>query len=249
MPATSRSARPPPPRVCKAVGILHQEGREETGKPITAGVVAGGGKVVAEASAPATNPDMSAPVAKLVDAKADCIALSLPTTLTVQAYTAIKQNGAAVKIIGVGDNVQASVRKDLGALATGSYIVSTATNPDDPAAKVIPKILADLQTVNPSRTKADVDLYAVNAWAAAHILAAGVAKVTGDVTPASLLTAMNSLQNVDVQDAIHAFSATPVATSKQFSHFFNHYARLYQIQADGSLVVQGDWVDFGAAMP
>jgi ABC-type branched-subunit amino acid transport system substrate-binding protein len=234
---------------CKNVGILNLEGRDELTTAIGVGVQKGGAKVAATATVPLNSPDMSAPVAKLTGAKSDCIVVSLPGTMTVQAWTAISQSGANVKIIGLGDLLVPALRQALGKMMDNTLIVETSINPDDPNATVINKILSDMQSEVPSMKKSNIDLFAINSWAAAEIVKAAAAKVTGDVTPASLTPALDALRNVDLQDAIHEFSAVPISSSKDYPRFFNHYGRVYQGHADGSISKVTDWYDFSSALP
>jgi hypothetical protein len=52
---------------------------------------------------------------------------------------------------------------------------------------------------------------------------------------ASLIPPLNGLHDVDLQNAIHNFSATEVTTSTRFPRFFNHYGPVYELHGDGSM--------------
>jgi hypothetical protein len=93
---------------------------------------------------------------------------------------------------------------------------------------------------------AELTTNAVLAWCDGKIIAAALDSLKGSATPASMLTAMNALRDVNLKDAIHNFSAIPV-NNPAFVRFFNHYGINYVIK-NGKAKAQGSWYDINSAL-
>lgn len=229
---------------CTKVGTIHLEGTDNLVDKIDQGVELAGGEAVARAATPSNAPDVSAPIAKLLDAGADCIILSLQPQLIVQALTAIADSGQTPRVATVGAVFPKILRDAIPDLAEGVLISESVVNPDDPDAPVLTEINADIAAGNPDYDKADS--FAVAAWVTAEVIKAAVANIDGDVTAASLQAALDELRDVDTQGASFPFSAD-LLDSTGFARFFNHYGKMYQIEG-GEVVSLTDWYDIGPAL-
>ncbi|MCU1344525.1 MAG: putative substrate-binding transporter protein component, partial [Acidimicrobiia bacterium] len=227
---------------CTKLGILQLDGTDFLGDAIRDGMKFKGGKEVARASIPITAPDLAPAVSKLLGAGAECIALSITPPQVIQAVTAINQAGAKVLVGGTGAIFLPDVLKSLGSKGNGLLTVEMAAGASDPA-PIVAQIKAAQASVD---AKAKFSSQSVYGWISATVLAAGIDKVEGDVTKDSLMTALNSLQNVDLKDATHPFSATELKVPA-FKRWFNHYSIAYIIK-DGVPVRSGDFFDVAPAL-
>lgn len=223
---------------CKRVATLYLEGSGEIlPNIIKSGAELSGSKEVARAATPNNAPDLAAPVTKLMDADPQCIVLSVPPAMVVQAVTAINQTGKKVMLSGVNAIFPPEVLETLGPLANGIIIPAVQLDPTDKA-PVVAKIKKAMASVDKD---AEFTSSAISSWAAATVLATAFGDIKGEITPASTLAAMNALRDVDVQGAIHDFSAIEL-TNPIVKRSFNHYAVNYKI-AKGKFVRQGTFYD------
>jgi branched-chain amino acid transport system substrate-binding protein len=225
---------------CKRVATIYLEGSpggEALPNIIKSGAELSGSKEVARAAAPNNAPDLSAPIARLMDANPQCIVLSLPPTMVAQAVTAIHQTGKKVLLAGVNAIFTPDVLKSLGPLANGVIIPAVQLDPNDKA-PVVAKIKKAMAAVDKS---APFTSTAISTWASATVLATALKSIRGEVTPASTLAALNALRNVNLDGAIHPFSAIEL-TNPIVKRSFNHYAINYKV-ANGKFVRVGTFYD------
>jgi ABC-type branched-subunit amino acid transport system substrate-binding protein len=197
---------------------------------------------VARAGVPDNAPDLSAAVAKLLDANPECIVLSLPPTMVVQAVTAIHQTGKKVLLAGVSAVFPPDTLKTLGPLSEGILIPAIQLDPTDPA----PVIQEIRQAIADTDKSAAFTSTSVLTWASAKVLAVALANIKGDVTAASTMDALNALRDVDLHGAIHSYSSIPL-TNPLVTRSFNHYAINYTI-VNGKFARQGDFYDLKAVL-
>ncbi|MEV0766762.1 hypothetical protein [Nocardia salmonicida] len=120
--------------------------------------------------------------------------------------------------------------------------MDTVLNPSDDA----PGIKNAAATIQAVDAKAMMTQQAVGSYIAAELVAAALLKVNGEVTAASLTTALDGLRNVDMNGVIPPWSSIPVE-GNTFPRIFNHYGINYKIQ-DGKAVKQGDFYDIVALL-
>jgi ABC-type branched-subunit amino acid transport system substrate-binding protein len=209
---------------CKKMGILYLDGTDFLVNYVQQGAESAGAKEVARAAIPMNTPDLSPAVGKLIDAGSQCIALSVAPNQVVQAVTAINQTGKKLQMAAVSAILTKEVRDGLGDLANGILIVDNTLNAEDPS-PAIKKVTKQIHAVDSS---ADVTQVGVISYVAAKVLAAGLAQVQGDVTAASLMTALNALRDVPTGGLTLPYSAIPL-TNPTFVRFFNHYGISYKI--------------------
>lgn len=209
---------------CKKMGILYLDGTDFLVDYVQQGAESAGAKEVARAAIPANAPDLSPAIGKLTDAGAQCIALSVVPSQVVQAVTAINQTGKKFQMAAVSAILTKEVRDGLGSLANGILIVDNTLNAEDSAAP----IKAMTKQIHAVDSGADITSIGVISYAAGKVLAAGLQSVQGDVTPASLSTALNALRDASTGGVTPPYNATPL-TNPNFVRFFNHYGISYKI--------------------
>lgn len=227
---------------CAKLGIVYLDGSDFLVDYIKAGFEGKGGKEVARGAVAANAADLSPAVSKVTGAGAECVAVSLTPAGAAQALTALKQSGRSVTIGGISAVFSTELLKSLGTLANGLIVVDTVLNPSDDA----PGIKSAAATMQAVDSKAKLTQQAVGAYIAAELVAAALPKVNGEVTAASLTTALDGLRNVDMNGVIPPWSSIPVA-GKTFPRIFNHYGVNYKIQ-DGKAARQGDFYDILALL-
>jgi hypothetical protein len=207
---------------CQRLGILYLDGTDALANNIVAG---GTWQSVTKASIPINAPDLTPSIAKLSEGNVQCIAISTEPNTVVQAMTAIKQDGLNVKVAMVSALLNPQVLKALGSEANGIISVGQNADPANPS-PAITQITADMQAANP---KAPVTTIAVLSWASAKLIEDAAQSISGPVTSASMLTALNALRNASTDGAIPSFSAVELP-NPAYKRFFNHYAINYVIQ-------------------
>jgi len=223
---------------CKTIATIYREvGSDFLPNVIKSGAEQSGAKEVARASIPTDAPDVSAPVAKVLDANPDCIALAVAPATVVQVMTAIGQSGKKPTIAGPAAIFPPDVLKALGPLAEGILIPGVALDPADPA-PVMGQIRTAMAAIDSS---AKLTNTAVLTWASAKILAAALNTIDGPVTAAQVQDALMGLRDVDLDGVIHSFSSIELA-SPIAKRAFNHYAINYKI-TNGTPTRVGDFYD------
>jgi len=225
---------------CKRLGILYLDGTD-----VLAGAIVHSAKwsSVTEAAIPFNAPDLTPSIAKLAEAKVQCIAISVEPNTVIQAMIAIKQNGLHVRVAMVSAILNQQVLSSLGAQANGLVGVEGNVDPGVRGSSVIAKIKKEMKAVSPS---APVTSAAVTAWGSAVIVQDAVANIKGAVTAASLLKALNGLRNASTDGAFPPISMVPLA-NPAYKRFFNHYAILYSIKNGAPQALTG-FLDLSPAL-
>jgi hypothetical protein len=207
---------------CTRLGILYLDGTDFLANAIVGNTA---WQSVTKAAIPVNAPDLTASITKLAEGKVGCIAISTEPNTVPQAMTAIKQDGLNVKVAAVEAILNTQVLSALGSAANGIIAIENQLDPSDPA-PVIGEIKSEMKAVSSS---APVTTAAITAWASAKLLEDAAQNITGPVTAASMLAALNGLRNASTDGAIPPFSAIPVA-NPAYARFFNHYGVYYTIQ-------------------
>jgi hypothetical protein len=224
---------------CTRLGILYLDGTDFLANNIVAGAT---WQSVTKAAIPINAPDLTPSVAKLAEGKVGCIAISTEPNTVVQAMTAIKQTGLNVKVAMVSALLSPQVLKSLGSTANG---IISVENQADPAVSspVITEITNDMKAIN---AKAPVTPIAVLSWASARLIVDAAQTITGPVTSASMLAALNGLRNASTDGALQPFSAIPLP-NPAYKRFFNHYGINYVIE-NGFPTQSSGFYDLSAAL-
>jgi hypothetical protein len=207
---------------CTRLGILYLDGTDFLANAIVAG---GTWQSVTKAAIPVNAPDLTPSITKLAEGKVGCIAISTQPNTVPQAMTAIKQDGLNVKVSMVQAILTPQVLSALGSQANGILATEQTRDPSDPA-PVMAQIKSAMNAIN---SKEPVTPAAVIAWASAKLILDASKTITGPVTSANLLTAMNALRNASTDGAIPPFSSIELP-NPAYKRFFNHYAINYTIQ-------------------
>ena len=140
---------------------------------------------------PATAADVSAPVAKLVSSGIDCFVSVSAAETAAQAAKAVRTSGhSEIKLGAVSSEYDAASLQTLGSIAEGLIITGQEYRPSDtdvPAVQAASKALDKYQPGAKFNTS-----FAMGAWDSVRVLAQVIAKINGDVTPASVATAAAS---------------------------------------------------------
>jgi ABC-type branched-subunit amino acid transport system substrate-binding protein len=222
---------------CKKLGILYLDGTDSLVDFVKKGAESAGAKEVARAPIPANAPDLTPAIAKLTGAGAQCVALSVIPSQVVQAVTAINQSGKKLTMAAVSAILGPDVLDSLGDLSNGILVVDGLQNAADPA-KGMKKVTKQIKAVDSS---ADITEVGLIDYVSGRLIAAALKDVNGEVTPASLTTALNGLRNVDVDGIIHTYSSIAPA-APDYARFFNHYGISYKI-VNGVPKRQGTFFD------
>jgi hypothetical protein len=225
---------------CRRLGILYLDGTD-----VLASAIQQGGKwqSVTKAAIPINAPDLTASITKLGEGKVDCIAISTFPTTVIQATTAIKQDGLNVKVGMTAAIANPQVLKALGSQANGLIVAEASIlNPDD-TAPVVGQIKSEMKAIDPSAPVTDL---AILGWASAKLILDAAPSISGPVTAASMLTALNGLRNAGTDGAIPPFSAVPL-TNPAYKRFFNHYDITYVVQ-NGVFTRLSNYYDLTAAL-
>jgi ABC-type branched-subunit amino acid transport system substrate-binding protein len=227
---------------CKKAGILYYDGQANVIPPTQAGLKAEGSRVVASAAVPQTSPDMDPAVAKLTDAGARCIILSLTPAAVVQAVTAIRQSGGNQLIVGFGAIFPSATITALGKMADGVLLTNSGLGTSSSAA-IVKRIEAGQKKINPALPFTSNSLAA---WCDATLLADGLKHVKGNVTARSVTAALNGLRNVSFDGVINNISVVPLK-SKLFRRYFNPYG-INSIIKNGVPVADGGYYNITHAL-
>jgi ABC-type branched-subunit amino acid transport system substrate-binding protein len=227
---------------CKKLGILYLDGTDSLVDFVKKGAESAGAKEVARAPIAANAPDLTPAIAKLTGAGAQCVALSVIPSQVVQAVTAINQSGKKLTMAAVSAILTPDVLKSLGDLANGILVVDSFQNAADPA-KGMKKVTKQIKAVDSS---ADITEVGLIDYVSGRLIAAALKNVTGDVTPASLTTALNGLRDVSVDGIIHTYSSI-APDNPDYARFFNHYGISYKI-VKGVPTRQGTFFDLSKVL-
>lgn len=215
---------------CTTIATLFLDGADFLANMVQQGAALQGAKEVARSGIPQNTPDIAPQVAALTGVGADCIMLSVTPTQVIQAVTALNQAGVKAQLIGVGAVFPPEVIKQLGDLAEGIITSEIQINPAD-ADPALEPLRTAMAKIDP---KAPVTTLAVLSWAAANLIIEALPAIDGDVTPATLTTALQGLTDASGGGVIHPVTMKDLA-SPTFPRFYNPWGLLYQIK-DGQPV-------------
>jgi hypothetical protein len=224
---------------CTKLGTVYIDGSDFLPNLIKKGFTSKGGTEVARSAVAANAADLAPAIAKLTGAGAQCVAVSLAPAGAAQALTALKQSGKTLTIGGISAVFSAQVLQSLGALTNGLLVIDSQLNLADSSPGIV-QVAADEKAESSS---APVTQQSISAWVGAKLVAAALPKVSGAVTPASLLAALNGLRNVDMDGVIKPWSSVGL-DNPAYTREFNHYGINYKIQ-NGKPVPDGGFYDVG----
>src|SRR6202034_2892020 len=161
---------------CHRLGILYYDGQAADAQSIESG---GKWTSVTEAAIAFGAPDLTPAVAKLAEAKVQCVALSIEPQAVVQAMIAIQQDRLKAQLAGIGAVITSQVISSLGKRANGMIVIGEEANPGDKSTPVIAEIEKNMHAVG---SKLPVTTSAVLGWAAAKLILAAVPHITGPIT-------------------------------------------------------------------
>lgn len=209
---------------CRKIGILYDNSNASgaTGPGIVkAGVEASGvATVVASEGVPEESPDLAPLVTTLEQAGADCIASTLTPDQQVDAIRAVNQSAKPnIRLGAIGPSLPEALASQLGQAAKGTLITNVMYLPGDPKA-------AGFNAV--SKGVANVSGFSENAYEGLEILKAATQGMSGSLTAASMLHALETASNLIVPTAPHALDFTDPSTVKGYSREMNLYAIGYE---------------------
>jgi ABC-type branched-subunit amino acid transport system substrate-binding protein len=205
---------------CHKVGILYDNSNASgaTGPGIVkAGVEASGvATVVASEGVPEESPDLAPLVTTLEQAGAQCIASTLTPDQQVDAIRAVKQSADPnIKLGAIGPSLPDALASQLGQAAKGTLITNVMYLPGDPRAAGFNAI---------SKGVANVSGFSENAYEGLEILKAAAQGISGSLTAAIMLHALETASNLVVPTAPHALNFTDPSTVTGYSREMNLYA-------------------------
>jgi ABC-type branched-subunit amino acid transport system substrate-binding protein len=209
---------------CRKIGILYDNSNASgaTGPGIVkAGVEASGlATVVASEGVPEESPDLQPLVTTLEQAGADCIASTLTPDQQVDAIRAVNQSAKPnIRLGAIGPSLPVALASQLGQAAKGTLITNVMYLPGDPKA-------AGFNVV--SKGVANVSGFSENAYEGLEILKAATQGMTGSLTAATMLHALQTASNLVVPTAPHALNFTDPTTIAGYSREMNLYAIGYE---------------------
>lgn len=209
---------------CRKIGILYDNSNASgaTGPGIVkAGVEASGlATVVASEGVPEESPDLQPLVTTLEQAGADCIASTLTPDQQVDAIRAVNQSAKPnVRLGAIGPSLPEALASQLGQAAKGTLITNVMYLPGDPKA-------AGFNAV--SKGVANVSGFSENAYEGLEILKAATQGMSGSLTAASMLHALETASNLTVPTAPHALDFTDPSHVTGYSREMNLYAIGYE---------------------
>jgi ABC-type branched-subunit amino acid transport system substrate-binding protein len=209
---------------CTKIATLYLDGADFLANMVKTGAELSGATEVARAALAQNTPDIAPAVATLTSANPDCIFLNITPTQVVQAVTALAQSDTKAQLIGVGAVFPPEVVSELGDLVEGVITSEIALNPADES-PIIDQIASDMAPFDP---KAKVTTVGILSWASAKLIEDALPAIDGDVTAASLTTALQGLKDAPGGGAIHPFTPVPI-DNPLFNRFYNPWGLLYKI--------------------
>jgi hypothetical protein len=226
---------------CDKLGIIYLPGTDALVDNIKSGFESTGGREVARADVAANAPDVTPAIAKITDAGAECLALSLPPTGVAQAITAVRQSGEDLTMGTISAVLPQQLMDALGDLTEGLIVVGDHISQYDPEADVV---RADMDAAGGQ----DQELTPVGilTWTAARVLAAALKQTEGEFTAASFTEALDGLEDVDLQGVIPPWT-TQEFENPAFARVMNPYGISYRIE-DGVPTRLGDFYELAPVL-
>jgi hypothetical protein len=195
---------------CKRIGQVIDEGGQAYGAQVANAVK---WQSVTDSYISLTAPDLTPYIAKLVQARVQCLDMAMISTQIPQALTAVKQANLKVPIAFPGVILTPAVVSSLGTLGNGLIeVVSTPPVNSPASAAVAKKMHAVNKNINVENTSLD-------SWASARVIQDGAAGVHGTVTNTSLLTALNKLRGASTDGLLPPLNMKPQANPAALRDF------------------------------
>ncbi|MET0143769.1 MAG: ABC transporter substrate-binding protein [Ilumatobacteraceae bacterium] len=166
---------------------------DETKEYVEKGAEESGSQLVSSAEIPTDTVDFSQYIAKAEAAGAEAIVSSLAAEWTLKLWKAIDATGSKLKVVGSAGSITPDVAKEGGAAAEGTYIVAGTPSADEsnPWGK---QYVAAMKKYQPKET-----VYAgvgLRSWAAVHLFADVAKGIDGDITNATMATALDRVHDM-----------------------------------------------------
>jgi branched-chain amino acid transport system substrate-binding protein len=221
---------------CESLATLYLDGAEFLADMVADGAALGGVEEAARSGIPQNTPDVAPQVAALAGSDADCVVLSVTPTQMVQAVTALNQAGVDAQLIAAGAVVTPPVVEELGDLAEGLITTEVQLSPgdDDP---LVEDVRTRLAAVDPEAPLTTVGLLS---YASAQLIVDALPAIQGDVTPASLTTALEGLVDAPAGGVVHPVTTADLDNA-QFARFYNPWGLLYRIEDGVPVRVSDDY--------
>ena len=195
---------------CKRLGIVIDEGGQA---PAAQTAAAAKWQSVTDAFIPLAAPDLSPDIGKLVQAHVQCVVAASLDSQIPQIVTAMQQAHLKVPTAFPGIILTSQVLASLGSLSNGLIAVESTPSPTSGA---VANVTKKMHAVNKS---IKVDAASLTACALAKIIADGAAGVHGPVTSASMLAALDKLQNASTDGLLPPISMKPQAKASDRRDF------------------------------
>ena len=205
---------------CHKIGILYDNSNASgaTGPGIVkAGIETTGlATVVGSEGVPEESPDLQPLVTTLEQAGAQCIASTLTPDQQVDAIRAVHQSAKPdIRLGAIGPSLPVALASQLGQVAKGTLITNVMYLPGDPKA-------AGFNTI--SKGVANVSGFSENAYEGLEILKVATQGLSGSLTAASMLRALQTASDLVVPTAPHALNFTDPSNITGYSREMNLYA-------------------------
>jgi ABC-type branched-subunit amino acid transport system substrate-binding protein len=205
---------------CHKIGILYDNSNASgaTGPGIVkAGIETTGlATVVGSEGVPEESPDLQPLVTTLEQAGAQCIASTLTPDQQVDAIRAVHQSAKPdIRLGAIGPSLPVALASQLGQVAKGTLITNVMYLPGDPKA-------AGFNTI--SKGVANVSGFSENAYEGLEILKVATQGLSGSLTAASMLHALQTASDLVVPTAPHALNFTDPSNITGYSREMNLYA-------------------------
>jgi branched-chain amino acid transport system substrate-binding protein len=193
-------------------GLIHQGITEKGGTDV--------GDIVVSTSATDLTPNVQAAVAD----GAQCIIGALGEAESVSLQTAIQQTGGGIYLVTFGSSLPPL--DTVGTTLNGVYLMDQTAIPTDTTSAGVK--LAKRQILQYG-SGVGLSQDGISAWAGVQLLKAGLLKVTGTFTAASVLKSMNHLTNVTTGGIIPPYTTTHPSSVKAQPRVFNPTFLTYKI--------------------
>jgi hypothetical protein len=190
---------------------------------------------VTDAVIPLGSPDLTAQIAKLVQAHVQCVDMATVGPQIEQALLAMKQAKLHVPIAMPGIVVTPDIQKSLGSLGNGLILVESTPALNSTAAVHVGKLMHAVNKNIP------VDANSLAIWGLARILTDAIANIKGPVTNTTLLSALNKLRNANTDGLYPPISMKPLSNPAA-TRDFDSYVQTFVLQ-NGKLTQPGGWLN------
>lgn len=160
---------------------------------IKLGVLANGGNYLSPVIAPKDAPDFAPSVSQVTSSGADCVELILQPPNTPKVLGALAQSRSGVKIYTVDTVAPPQLLAAVGAAGDGIH-ANEGFFLAGSGQGITSKVVSSAQALDP---KVTTDSFLLNSYAGAMLFRAAALKVSGDITPKSILDVLPTLTSFD----------------------------------------------------